>query len=152
MEPDRYEVNHKLFITSMICLMLCICLLIFALYLLPFFLFGWWYDIPAFILHMQEYFTSEQNYSANAANTLIFMIFLLPALITGAIAYFSSQKIENKLYHLDDKVIEDNPERRQKRAADVKESMLFSTKLILIIIMVITIAAIVEWVIYVPPT
>jgi hypothetical protein len=147
MEIDRYQHNHKLFITSMICLVLSLSLFVFSFYILPNFIWDWDYDIPEFLYTWQAWFVDHYNFSDRGAKIIVFLICFIPALITGFISYLTSNRIDNEVLGL-------VPERlpgENEPSHEIKETFSFTVRLIFIIILVLVVLFFVEWLLATPP-
>jgi len=147
MDPDRFQQNSKLFILGLVSLLVCLSLLTFGLYILPFLLWKWNYDVPALVLQLREWFKDSYDFSEIGASWMVFLIFIIPALICGYISQWSSNYIEKKMYHLDNP----DPEKTKEIQKDLKESMSLGLKITLLIILVIIAVTIVQWLLA-PPT
>ena len=63
MEIDRYERNHKVFIIAMLSMIISLALLGFVLYMLPYLMFDWVYNVPSFIVTWSEWFVDNYEYA-----------------------------------------------------------------------------------------
>ena len=147
MEPDRYQQNSKLFIIGIICLLLSLSLFAYSLYILPYLLLGWVYDVPEFIMSWQEWLKQEYNFSELSAAWLIFLTFIIPALLCGYISYRTSNEVDNEIYG----IVPEKTETEQQETSNVRETLGFGFKVILLIILVLVVVSLLEWLLTVPP-
>lgn len=148
MEYDRYQVNRKLFILGIICLILSIVLLLFSAYILPFLVWQLAYDVPEFIVHWLYWFQDELRWPYNIGAWIIFLVFFVPGLIAGIISYYSSNKIDDEIYHMKPEKQETLPYKPRTRQW---KSFSFGFKLLFLVVMVFILAEIVHWLIYIEP-
>ena len=146
MEADRFKQNNILFITCMICLILSLSLFTVGFYILPYLIWGWNYSVPSFTLTWTEWLKDNYALSQAKANAMVFFMLIIPALITGIISYLTSNRIENAILGISQEKI---PE-QYVASNELKESMSFTAKLLMIIVLVIIAVLIVEWMITVP--
>ena len=144
MEQDRYQRNHKTFIIGLISLLLSLSLFAFSFYVMPNLLFGWYFEVPPFILDLVEWLQYTYNYSNSAASKLIFLVIFLLALFFAAVAYYCSNSIDNQIYSAE--------LQHQKKSKNTKNDGFRVVLKILVISLLIFIAAtLFEWSIYTPP-
>ena len=98
MEPDRYKINHKLYILGIICLVVALSLFSFSLFIAPFLLWQLDYDVPELIINLITLFEGKYEYGAGSSKLLVWMIFFVPSLITGFFAYYISNRIDSEIY------------------------------------------------------
>lgn len=146
MEQDRYEQNHKLFVIGLISLLLSLSLMAIALFIVPYLIWGWHYGVPGMIIALREWLKEEYGFGNTEASWLVFLTFIIPALIFGYISQWSSNYIENKMYGLD----QDRPGRRREIQKDLRESVSFGLKIFILIILVIVGVTLVEWLVTFP--
>ncbi|KTC93671.1 MULTISPECIES: hypothetical protein [Legionella] len=147
MEQDRFQQNSKLFILGLVCLLACLSLFGFGFYILPYLLWNWNYDVPEFVLSMREWYKESYNFSDSGSAWMVFLTFIVPAIITGLISQYSSNHIDNEIYHLN----ENKEERRTELKRDVQETLGFGLKIFFLIILVLVAVTLVEWLVA-PPT
>ncbi|MCE3043855.1 hypothetical protein [Legionella sp. 16cNR16C] len=143
MEPSRFEYNNKLFITGMISLAMCLVLICLALYLFPYLIFNWVYDVPEFAITFRQWLVEKYGISEIAAGWSVFLMFLIPALITGLISYSTSNAIDNKIHGLD-KPSDEKEEQSKNRL----ESVTFGSQLLLLIIGIVMLVLFVDWLMF----
>lgn len=147
MENDRFTQNRKIFTICMISLLLSLSLFAFAFYILPNLLWDWNYDVPEIIFTWRMWFVNSYGFSERRAKGIIFLIFFIPALITGMISYFTSNQIENEILGVvKEKAVEENVV-----VTDFKETLMFILKLIAVVLLVIICVFLIEWLLTVPP-
>lgn len=146
MEPDRYQENKMVFIVAMICLLISLTLITLSLYLLPFLLFKWAYQVPAFVPDFLEWLDDSYAITGMSASLLVFFIFFIPGIIAGIISKIASNSIENHIYGLGTKK-EHNHEHLKE---EVKATAGFGLKLVVIIICVFLVLFFVQWLIQSP--
>ncbi|KTD21722.1 hypothetical protein [Legionella londiniensis] len=147
MEKNRYQQNHTLYIVCMINLVISIALFSFTLYLLPFLLFGWIYDVPEFVLTWREWMELRYEMTNLAASGFIFTVFFIFGLITAFIAYITSNKIENEIFGIKT----ENRDREIRIKREARETASVLSKIVMIIILVFIAVVLLEWFLYVPP-
>lgn len=143
MEADRarYQNNSKLFITCMICLMASLSLFAFAFYILPYLIWGWHYSVPGFILMWREEFVDSYAWSNSKASMAVFSLFFIPALITGIISWFTSNKIENNVLGI--ALTESN--HQQLDSHELGDSFRLVAKIIMSSLLAIAVLFFIEW-------
>ena len=148
MEADRYKQNHKLFILCMICLLMSLTLFSLSLFILPHLIWGWHYNVPAFVFDLNEWLIEYHSFTQAGAKVMVFLMVFIPALITGFISYITSNMIENKVLHIhDEKDTDEN-----KVPLELKETFSLSMKILLLIVLVLVVMFLVQWLITVPVT
>ncbi|WP_028388500.1 hypothetical protein [Legionella fairfieldensis] len=148
MEHDRYEQNSKLFVIGLLCLLLSLTLLAFGLYILPYLLWNWRYDIPDFVLSWREWLKEYYNFTDSGASWLIFLVFFIPAIICGFISRWASNYIDNQINGI---VPAPEPQKhREEIKRDLQESFGFGLKIFLLIILVLVAVTALEWLIASP--
>ncbi|MFC3907509.1 hypothetical protein ACFORL_00265 [Legionella dresdenensis] len=115
---------------------------------MPHLIWNWHYDVPEFVSHWRERLVENHNMTRTSANWTIFFSFFIPAVVSGLIAYFTSNRLDNDIYGL---TPEKNPEEEGLIVEDIKETASFGSKLFLLIIAVVAFVFFVEWLIAVPP-
>lgn len=143
MEQDRYEVSHKLFITGMICLVLSLSLVLFGFYILPAVLFGWLYDIPAFIFTLIDWLRTDLEFSEMASDWLVLALFFIPGIIAGFIAYYASNKIDNTIYGIGVESEEEIIEERKQKGGWGGTTM--TLKVIFLLLIAFLVVTLFEW-------
>ena len=147
MEYDRYQKNHGLFITGMVSLVICLVLFSLLMYVTPNLLFGWRYSIPSFITFSMGWLVDTYDVTELSAARIIFLIGFILAWLFAFIAYISSNRIDNEIYH------DELPEAFQTISPKVEEheGMRLFVKILIFIALVFIMASILEWVVYTPP-
>ncbi|WP_454782363.1 hypothetical protein [Legionella sp. WA2022007384] len=139
MEQDRFGNNSKLYILGMICLVLCLGLLFYSLYILPYLAWGLNYNVPEVVMTLLSSLQDDYNYTVGASKVIVWLIFFVPSLITGLISYFVSNHIDNNLYksELHTKEEQENPPSKQI-GKEIKESAGFGLKILSLMILIVT--------------
>ena len=88
--------HNTFFVCGIICLILSMGLLLFALYLLPFFIFGWVYNVPGIITISLAYL-HDAGYGSAWSGFLAWCLFAVPGLIFGVLAYSLNRKLDQEL-------------------------------------------------------
>lgn len=143
MEQDRYQKNHKIFIIGLFSLLLSLSLFAFSFYVMPNLLFGWYYDVPLFVMNLVEWLQYSYNYSSGAASKLIFLVIFLSALFFAGVAYYCSNRIDNQIYS--------SELQSQKKTKSKRDGLRLALKILVISILVFIAATLLEWSIYTPP-
>ncbi|WP_131794562.1 hypothetical protein [Fluoribacter gormanii] len=138
MEQDRFSSNSKLYILGMICLVLCLGLFFFSLYILPFLAWGLNYNVPEVILTLLSSLQDDYNYTVGTSKLIVWLIFFVPGLITGLISYFVSNYIDNNIYksELNIKEEQESPSTKQI-GKEIKESAGFGLKILGLMILIV---------------
>lgn len=148
MEYSRYQPHKKLFVMGIICLLASISLLLFSVYILPYLIWGLHYEMPGFIVDGVEYFRYVHKYSVAASSVILFMLFFIPGLIMGFIAYKIANLIDDELYGFK------QPEEHQLMTPEIKqsikESVGFGVRILMAIVVVLILFIFAEWLIYIP--
>lgn len=143
MEADRarYQNNSKLFIICMICLMISLSLFTIAFYIVPYLVWGWHYSVPGFILMWREGFVEHYAWSRKAASFGVFSLFFIPALITGIISWFTSNKIENNALG----IALEKSHQKQPDNHELSDTFLLTVKIIILSLLAIGVLFFIEW-------
>ncbi|WP_454783683.1 hypothetical protein [Legionella sp. WA2024007413] len=138
MEQDRFSQNSKLYILGMICLVLCLGLLFYSLYLLPYLAWGLNYNVPEMVMTLLSSLQDDYNYTVGQSKLIVWLMFFVPSLITGLISYFVSNHIDNNLYKSELKPQEEqeNPPSKQI-GKEIKESAGFGLKILALMILIL---------------
>ncbi|PWY55265.1 hypothetical protein DGG96_12420 [Legionella qingyii] len=138
MEQDRFSSNSKLYILGMICLVFCLGLFFFSLYILPFLAWGLNYNVPEVIMTLLSSLQDDYNYSVGSSKFIVWLIFFVPSLITGLISYFVSNHIDNNLYKSELNIKEEQESPPSKQIGkEIKESAGFGLKILGLMILIV---------------
>lgn len=141
MEPDRFKNNHILYVLGIICLILSLTLFFFSLFIAPFLLWHLSYDVPGIIDGLIAVFEEDYNYSTAASKALVWLIFFIPSLITGFVAYYISNHIDNQILHIETIVDEEEIKTDSLDAKrQLRESISIGFKIILLMIVIVGVA------------
>lgn len=146
MDRESLQRNEVYYIIGIVSL--CISLGLFALsfYILPNLAFGWRYELPEFVPVWINLLQESYHLSEKASAWVIFLGLFLPALLLVIIADILSNRVENRIYHLE----EERP--TQKRApVQHTESSRLILKILGIIILVFVAAQFFQWIISTMP-
>lgn len=143
MEGDRFEQNSKLFIIGLICLLISLTLFAFGLYILPYLLWNWSYNVPEFVYYWREWFREYYDISEVSASWIMILIFIIPAIITGFISHLASNYIDNQIHGIEQEKTTKLPEIKK----NVQETLSFGFKILLLIILVLIAVAFVQWIV-----
>lgn len=149
MEQDRYQQNPQLFITAMVFFILSFSILAFTAYLVPYLLLKWRYDVPGFIVYLEEWLVLTQNVSERMASFIIFLSLMILSAIITAIAYALSNRLENQVIPDENAQAETPP---QGLTTETKETISVITKIIIIVVLAFIGLLLFQWFIYIPPT
>lgn len=95
--PEELKNNdEKLFVIGIICFFLAFGFTLFALYIVPFLIWGLHYDVPEFVAHLVAALQDSYNYSLSSSKFIVWLLFLIPGLIAGYIAYYISNLLDEK--------------------------------------------------------
>lgn len=148
MEQDRFGRNSKLYILGMICLVLCLGLFFFSLYILPYLAWGLNYNVPDVVLTLLSSLQDDYNYTVGASKLIVWLIFFVPGIITGLISYFVSNYIDNNIYRSELNLEEDqeNPPSKQI-GKEIKESAGFGLKILGLMILIVIVIFLLQYLI-----
>ncbi len=134
LEQDRYQLSHKRYVLCMLCLILFLGLTFLSFYLLPFFGFGWRYNVPEFVIGLQHQLTLNYQLSLNQAHAVILASMLCLAVGFGYLASRLSNQIELKGFKAD-KLITLEPTHKPKRY-EIRKTLSFGVRLLIILLLV----------------
>jgi hypothetical protein len=145
MEYERFGGNSKLFIFGIICLVISLGLLFFSLYILPYFLFEWSYNIPDFILNLLAKYQDDYHYTLAGSKFVVWMMFFVPCVITGLISYFITRHLESKMYGPDITPVEEQPQNEGEIQKQIKESASLGGKIIGLMIAIVVVILLLQY-------
>jgi hypothetical protein len=90
----RPENNNTMFILGIICLVFSLGFLLFALYIVPFLLLDYAYDVPYVLSSIIASLHESYGYSIFSSKLIIWLLFVVPGLITGYISYRISHLLD----------------------------------------------------------
>lgn len=154
MEYNRFKQHPKLHLTGLIFLVLSMSLFAFSIFILPFLLFDWVYDVPEFILHAREWLHREFGHEYGLASFFIFLFFFLLAVITGSIARKASVGIDQKSDEMkfeEDSVKTKKELKKESFNKEAKESASILSKIIILIVIMIVALSVFELLLYIEP-
>jgi hypothetical protein len=145
MEPDRYKNNHILYIFGIICLILSLTLFFFSLFIAPFLIWHLNYNVPDLIDALITIFEEDYEYSTVVSKALVWLIFFIPSLITGFLAYYISNRIDNQIFKVETQVEEEEKKIDSLEVKrQLKESAGIGFKIILLMIVIVGIILMLE--------
>jgi len=147
MDKDRYQQNPFMYVIGLISLLLSMVLLCLSVYVLPYLLFGWVYDIPSYIIEWQGYLERIYGMSETLSGWLISSVFLLPGVLAAYIAYFTSNQIDDIYHGIESK----NKAKGEILKREIKDTTNILSKIIIIVILVVIVTEFIEWLLYIPP-
>lgn len=92
----RSQDNSTIFLIGLLCLVLSLGLILFALYILPFLLWNLAYDIPSIITEFIAVLEDNYNYDFSTCKIIVWLSFIIPGLIAGYIAYYISNLLDKE--------------------------------------------------------
>lgn len=93
---EQPKKNNTMFIMGVISLVLSLGFLLFSLYILPFLLWNLNYDVPDIVTDITSSLQDDYDYSVGGSKLIIWLIFFIPGMITGFIAYYISNRIDRE--------------------------------------------------------
>ncbi len=147
MEQKRFGGHDKLFIFGMICLTISLGLFFFSLYILPYFLFEWSYNIPDFILELLAKYQDDYQYTSAGSKTIIWLMFFIPCVITGIISYFISRYFDQQMYGPEINPEEEPEKQPGELQKQIKESASFGGKILALMIVIVVLIFLLQYLI-----
>ncbi len=147
MEKDKPRQSNAVFITGLTFLTISLSLFAFSIYILPYLVFKWNYDVPEFISNWQYWLQEKYNYREGAAAALIFLFFFVLSCISAGVSYLFSNYVEGVEQ---EKPVSSTDPAEIKREVKDTASLLF--KIIGIAILILIGLYLIQWLIYIPPT
>ncbi|MFT4057928.1 MAG: hypothetical protein QM652_00105 [Legionella sp.] len=145
MEYERFGGNSKLFIFGIICLVISLGLLFFSLYILPYFLFEWNYDVPDFILNLLTIYQDNYHYTLAGSKFIVWMLFFVPCVLTGLASYFVSRYLDSKMYGPETPPIEEQEKNTEELQKQIKESVSLGGKILGLMIAIVVIILLLQY-------
>jgi hypothetical protein len=136
--------NDKIFICGIICLVLALGLLFFSLYILPYMIWEFHYDVPDFILTMISDYQGNYNYSPGSSKAIVWLFFFIPSLIFGYISYFISNYIDKSAQEQQTLTEEVGSKEPTRSRESLKESASLGIKLLAIIVLIFAVVFILQ--------
>jgi hypothetical protein len=144
MEPNWNQQNNKLFIVGMIFLVLSLMLLAYTMYLSPYLLLNWKYDVPESVVSLQNILSVKWETTERTASVVMFLVLVA---VSGALIWIA-HKLSNRMEHTENPTEQSEPERDYKRT---KETMSVLAKLVVWIVVIFVAALVLQWIMYTPP-
>ncbi len=93
MEAPR-EHHMVLFLTASLCMIMAVFFFVVTVYLVPFLVFGFIYEVPEVVIHLREYYESTHGYGGFLVMISIIGPFFIASVILGFIASRLTRKLE----------------------------------------------------------
>jgi len=93
MEAPR-EHHMVLFLTASVCMIMAVFFFVVTVYLVPFLVFGFIYQVPEIVIHLREYYETTRGYGGFLSMISIIGPFLIVSVILGFIASRLTRKLE----------------------------------------------------------
>ncbi|KGP63817.1 membrane protein [Legionella norrlandica] len=139
MQGNMYE-NSKLHIVGIICLVISLGLFFFSIYIIPYLIWGLYYDVPDFVSNMISYAEDQYYYSTATSRVIVWLIFFVPSLITGYFSYYISNYIDKKNLKLTEEFEEKAQEElKSKSLGQIRDSTILGIKIILLMILILAV-------------
>lgn len=157
LEQDRYQQYPKLYTLGMVMLMLFWTFALLGLYIVPYLLWNFKYDVPEFIISWRLLMEYDYGFSLFMAKWLTFLIFAIPALVCMIVSWIISSYIDKKIVLkkvLDERTsvpISEAPQKETISERPVAREISFATKVFLLMVVALIILFSIEWLISVPP-
>ena len=157
LEQDRYQHSPKLYIIGMVMLMLFWLFLLIGLYIVPYLIWGFHYEIPEFIIALIVFIQEEFDLSLYLAKWLTFLTFMVPAgvcmVISCVISYYIDHTlvVEKEMASRTSMAIGEAPSKKPVTARPVGRELSFATTLFILMMVGLVILFLIEWLISSPP-
>lgn len=149
MEYSPYDANKRLYLIGLVCLVASISLLLFTAYLLPYYVWGRRYDIPEFVITWVHHFEYYYKMTERASTMLVLMVFFIPGILSGLVAYLCSRSIDDEIFNPNRQVLKEQS--KKEVAAEVKATLSLSMRILVLIALVLIGTTVLEWLIYTSP-
>lgn len=150
MKYDAFQKHQKLFVFGICCLVICLSLLFFSLYIIPFLVWEINYGVPLFITTFITNMNENYGYTTMGAKFLIELLLLIPAFIAGLISYFISSYLDRQDEDINPPVEggeldgEERLARRSEFKREIKESADFGVKVFALMVGVVVLLLILQ--------
>ena len=94
--PQKPKENTTTFVLGIICLVISLAFLLFAFYIIPFLLLNYTYDVPSALSTVLAIFHDSYEYSIFTSKLILWLVFVIPGLITGYLAYYISHLLDEE--------------------------------------------------------
>ena len=88
--------DDKLFFLACLSLAFALACVILSFYVLPFLIWDFRYDVPAFVVDILAWFHDEKDFGMGASKFLTWFVIISPGLLSAVLAYFISRDLERK--------------------------------------------------------
>jgi hypothetical protein len=147
------ERNDKFFLLGLVSLAASLFFFPLAIYLFPQAYFGWTYHIPNFLSNFNVYLQDVFGMTLRSASWTVFYIVFLTAVVFANIAYLSAVRTRHDIKriipyeHVDEAVV-----RLKQANQNRRETIFLVIKLFFIMMLVFSVAKIVQWVVTISPS
>lgn len=145
-----HDQNNKLFILGIICLVLCIALVLFSVFIIPYLIWSLNYNVPETVLAFIAYFEDNYYFTEPASRLIVWLLFFIPGLIAGFLSYIISYKIDNKVLGLEtekEETEEESIQRTDRIKKDLRESAGLGLKILILMLLILGLFLLVQIVI-----
>lgn len=139
--------NNKLFIFGIINLVISLSCILYSLYILPFLIWNLSYEVADTVLELIAYFEDTFYYSKALSRLLTWLVFFIPGVITGLLAWYASLKIEKRVLGADLETPESGEDtgiNTERLKRDMRESAGFGMKIVFLIFCVLGLFAVIQ--------
>ncbi len=143
MQRERLKNAELYYIVGILSLVASIGLFALSFYVLPNLAFGWHYSVPDFIPVWSGLIQEKYHLSEKASAWCIFLAMFLPAICLAVVADILSNRIERKVYRIEEHHDNINKHKRYEE----KESNILVIKIVVIIALVFVAAQFFQWII-----
>lgn len=156
LEQDRYKQSPKLYIFGMIILMFFWIFTLLGLYIVPYLIWEFHYDVPETIIIWQLFLQDEYELSSGAANWITFLTFAVPALACMIVSKMISNHIDKRIINESELAertsvsISEGPHKEPLSSRPIGQEMSFATKIFLLMLVALVILFGIQWLISVP--
>ncbi|PJD95437.1 MAG: hypothetical protein CK426_04280 [Legionella sp.] len=87
---NKSKKKQYLFIVSIFLFLLALVFLFYSLYLLPYLLLNFTYDVPEFIVLLLEKIQAYYDYPVNKSKILLWILLFIPGVLISYVSYYFS--------------------------------------------------------------
>lgn len=102
--------DPKVYFTGVVSLFLSVALILFAIYILPFLIWGFYYDVPDFISHYLAFAEESLELSPSTSKFVVWISFIIPGFIAGYISYYISNLLDERRRIMSEQLEDENKE------------------------------------------
>lgn len=144
MDTGRYEVNNKLYLLGIGCLLLALILFFFSLYILPYLVWELHYDIPEFVSRSIVSLQERWGYSPKASKVVFWSILFVSSVLLAFISFKISNYLDRVMLEKEgaiepakDTALEENGLSSERLQQELKDTMSLSAKILLLMIVIV---------------